>query len=152
MIITKELNTAIDKIKEYNPNSLFLFQDSSFSRLSIVKSYAGSISLNTGELKKTKNKILAYLDQLPLEFRGQDFAYYYSRPVFITGIGLYGEAFIEDIRNYEAKNKDQHSPIILYGSPRDEKMKRISKFIDFFIDTRKPSAVQQLIYLINQLS
>jgi len=151
MIITQELTTKIEGIRERKADNIFLFLDSSFSRLSLVKSYTGEVPLKTGELKLFHQEVLAYLDQMPLEFRGADFFFYYPRPLFITGIGLYGERFIKEIRAHEKKAGLAPSPIILYGSPKKEKKERIADKIDLHIDTRKPSAVQQLIYVLNQV-
>ncbi|WP_028974069.1 hypothetical protein [Spirochaeta cellobiosiphila] len=150
-MITKEFTNFIDTLKEGKPDNIFLLLDSAFSRLSISKSYTGDIPLRTGELKMAYGDVRAFLDHLPLEFRGEDFFFFYPKPVFITGMGLYGEEFINELRQYEAKEGREPSTIILFGSPRIEKTERLSAHIDWHIDIRKTTAIHQLIYLLNHL-
>jgi len=143
-------------IKMFHPESIFVILDSDFARLNIVRKYSGRIPIFSTSIERESYGLICKIDQSEEILSPKDFVRKYTKPLFIMGIGLYGQLFIKDVRIFEKlkmaeEHTNYHSPIIIFGSPREEKLATIHGLFDLYINNTDPSAFLKLDYVISNV-
>lgn len=153
-INNQENINLIKRIRDYSPQNILLIQDSEFSRKNIARTYLSKLNIYTGSIEKDHYSFFCKIDQNNEKFTASDLFKKYKKLVIITGIGLYGEIFIKDIRIFEKIlliNEKERTPIIIFGSPKKEKLKRIQGIYDLYIDNTELQAFAKLDWLLNKI-
>jgi len=151
--INGERNNAIfKKIVEYAPIDIFLLLDSEFARRNLSRRFSVKVRILSASIEKRNYSFFCRLDSTMEEFTPKELIDKYSKPMIITGIGLYGEMFIKEVRLLEKiKNipDEQRTPIVIFGSPKPEKLAKINGLYDLFIDNTAENSIENLERLIN---
>jgi len=152
--INGERNNAIfKKIVEYAPIDIFLLLDSEFARRNLSRRFSVKVRILSASIEKRNYSFFCRLDSTMEEFTPKEIIDKYSKPMIITGIGLYGEMFIKEIRLLEKiKNipDEKRTPIVIFGSPKPEKLEKIRGLFDLFIDNTAENSIENLERLISR--
>lgn len=143
----EENKRSLSHIKEYSPENFIVIQDSEFTRKNIERRYKGRVNIFSCSIEKLNYSFICKVDQTFEEYSAKDIIKKIRKPMIITGLGLYGELFIKELRMFEKIDnigENNRIPIIIYGSPRHEKIDKIKKLIDLYIENIEPEALLKL--------
>ncbi|HNZ25914.1 MAG TPA: hypothetical protein PK385_04290 [Spirochaetota bacterium] len=144
-------NVIFKKIVEYAPVDIFLLLDSEFARRNLSRKFSVKARVLSASIEKRNYSFFCKLDSTMEEVAPKELIGNYSKPMIITGMGLYGEMFIKEIRLLEKiKNipDERRAPIVIFGSPRPEKLDKIRGLFDLFIDNTVENSIEVLERLI----
>ena len=154
--MSKELNQFLNDettkkffvyVSDYKPETFIVIQDSEFTRKSIARRYKGRFNISSCNIEKVNYSFVCRFDQTNEVYQPKELIKKIKKPLIITGLGLYGEIFIKEIRLFEKINnvpENSRIPIIIYGSPKQEKLDRISNLFDIFIDNTTTDSLMKL--------
>lgn len=145
---------AFKRIKEYKPEDILVILDSEFTRKNISRQFSTKLHLWSATIEKKGYSFYCQIDSTAENYLARDIIKNLKKPLIITGIGLYGEVFIKELRMYEKISKIENTnrvPIIIYGSPKNEKLEKLNAFYDLYINNTTPASLRQLEWLINNV-
>ncbi|HOJ63546.1 MAG TPA: hypothetical protein PLE45_03895 [Spirochaetota bacterium] len=145
---------AFERIKKYSPHVFLIIQDSEFTRKNLARIYLSKLNIYTASIEKDNYSFFCKLDLNGEKFSAKDIIKKYKKLLIITGIGLYGETFIKDIRMFEKIMKisgNDRIPIIIFGSPKEEKLKRIEGLYDFYINNTEDDWLSKFDWVVNNI-
>ncbi len=138
---------VLNQIKEYRPENFMIIQDSEFTRKSVERRYKGRFNIFSCGIEKRNYSFICKFDQTGEEYNAKEILKKIKKPLIITGLGLYGELFIKELRMYEKIEGvplEKRIPIVIFGSPKIEKIEKIRNLIDFYIDNLDIEALKKL--------
>jgi hypothetical protein len=139
-------------LKNYKPENSFIIQDSEFTRKNITRRYSVRLNIWSCSVEKVNYSISCKIDQTGNKYTPKELLNSFKKPFLITGIGLYGEMFIKELRLYEKiinTNPENRTPIIIFGSPKKEKLERIKNFYDILIDNTESNSLRKLDWIFS---
>lgn len=145
---------SFNKIKNYHPENFLIIQDSEFTRKNIARIYLSRLHIYTASIEKNNYSFLCRLDLTGESFSAQEIIKKFNKLLIITGIGLYGEIFIKDIRMFEkiaGIKEENRIPLIIFGSPKEEKLKKIEGLYDLYINNIEPDHFSKFNWLVNNV-
>ncbi len=146
--------TIFKRIINYHPENVLLIQDSEFARKNIARLYLSKLNIYTASIEKDYYSFFCRFDSNNEKFTAKELLKKYKKLAIITGIGLYGEIFIKDIRIFEKISnvlEKDFIPIIIFGSPKEEKIKKIAGLYDIYINNTELESLSKLDWLINNV-
>ena len=142
-------------LKNYQPENSFIIQDSEFTRKNIARRYSLKFNIFSSSIEKSGYSIVCKIDLTGDSFTAKELLKKYNKPLVITGMGLYGEMFIKELRLYEKIqniSNEKKSPVIIYGSPGMDKLNRIKNLYDLFIDNTENNSVKKLDWIFSLIA
>jgi hypothetical protein len=139
-------------LKSYKPENTFIIQDSEFTRKNIARRYSARFNIFTASIEKEGYSIVCKIDQTNEYYSPKNIINRFNKPLLITGIGLYGEMFIKEFRVLEKItyiSSEKAAPIIVYGSPKYEKLDKIRNLFNLFIDSTDAMAIRKLDWIFS---
>jgi len=135
-INNRSIVDQVDKIVQYRPEAILILLDSEFTRRTIYYKYSHMMPFLSGSLEKNSYSIVCSIDQTDDNYGARELLQKYNKPLLITGIGLYGQMFIRDVRMFERVTGPEvdRCPIVLMGSPRPEKIESLQGQYDLIIN------------------
>ncbi len=146
-LATEKCKKFLEYFESYKPENFFVIQDSELARKSIERRYKGRFSVFSCEIQKSEYSFFCSIDQTLEKYSAKDIVKKTTKPLIITGLGLYGEMFIKEIRMFEKVDNTQDKgriPIVIYGSPKEEKIEKLQNLIDLYINNLDVDAFLKL--------
>lgn len=141
----------LKRVLNYQSKSVVFLLDSKTIRKRFVKKFSTFMPVYSGVAYKEGYTFFIEIDDEHSLYTAGDIRKNFPKPLLITGLGLYGEEIIKEYRIYEKIKGLDSAPIILYGSPKESKLERISKFIDYFFDISEPENINEFYKIINTI-
>ncbi|HOV15472.1 MAG TPA: hypothetical protein PK771_14390 [Spirochaetota bacterium] len=143
----EDVRRVLNYITQYKPENFLVIQDSEFTRKSIERRYKGRFNIFSCGIEKSDYSFFCRVDQTYEEYTARDIIKKIKNPLIITGLGLYGELFIKELRMFEKIDnnpENQRIPVVIYGSPKKEKIEKLKNLIDLYIENLEPDALLKL--------
>jgi hypothetical protein len=150
-----KIKNFINYLKNYQPENSFIIQDSEFTRRNIARRYSANFNIYSSSIEKKGYSLVCKNDLTAEYFTAKELLKHFSKPLIITGMGLYGEMFIKELRLYEKILNipaDKKAPIIIYGSPGQEKLEKIKNLYDLYIDNTDIVSVKKLDWIFSLIA